>query len=438
VLNLDILAIGALLLFLMLLLLGGGVWIAMTLAICGWVGQAFFTSTSPGNNLFSSFWESNSSWELAALPLFIWMGEILFRSKLSEEMFEGLSPWLNRIPGRLMHTTILGCGIFGSVSGSSAATCATISKVALPELLKRGYDEKMILGSLATAGTLGILIPPSITMVVYAVAADASIIRIFLAGFLPGFLLMGLFSGYIMWWSYKHPDKVPPRDPPTSFMAKIKKSEKLIPCSALIVFIVWVLISGYATATECAAYGVFGSLGLALWSRSLTWQSFKDGLMGTMRTSSMIMFILAGAAFLTKTMAFTGIPRELAEWVTQMQLSPYSLIAVLTFVYIVLGTALDGISMIVLTSAVVLPMIQKAGFDLIWFGIFIVLLVEIAEVTPPVGFNLFVLQNMTGKDSNTIARAAIPFFICVVVCVVLITIFPQIVTILPNMIMGKA
>jgi len=435
---LDILSIGAFLLFLMLLLLGGGVWIAMTLAICGWVGQAFFTSTSPGNNLFSSFWESNSSWELAALPLFIWMGEILFRSKLSEEMFEGLSPWLNRIPGRLMHTTILGCGIFGSVSGSSAATCATISKVALPELLKRGYDEKIILGSLATAGTLGILIPPSITMVVYAVAADASIIRIFLAGFLPGFLLMGLFSGYIMWWSLKHPEKVPPRDPSTSFMEKIKKSEKLIPCSVLILFIVWVLIAGYATATECAAYGVLGSLALALWSRSLTWQSFKDGLMGTMRTSSMIMFILAGAAFLTKTMAFTGIPKELAEWVNQMHLSPYSLIAVLTFVYILLGTALDGISMIVLTSTVVLPMIQKAGFDLIWFGIFIVLLVEIAEVTPPVGFNLFVLQNMTGKDSNTIAKAAIPFFICVVVCIVLITVFPQIVTVLPNTLMGKA
>ena len=434
----DILSIGAFLLFLMLLLLGGGVWIAMTLAICGWVGQAFFTSTSPGNNLFSSFWESNSSWELAALPLFIWMGEILFRSKLSEEMFEGLSPWLNRIPGRLMHTTILGCGIFGSVSGSSAATCATISKVALPELLKRGYDEKIILGSLATAGTLGILIPPSITMVVYAVAADASIIRIFLAGFLPGFLLMGLFSGYIMWWSLKHPEKVPPRDPSTSFMEKIKKSEKLIPCSVLILFIVWVLIAGYATATECAAYGVLGSLALALWSRSLTWQSFKDGLMGTMRTSSMIMFILAGAAFLTKTMAFTGIPKELAEWVNQMHLSPYSLIAVLTFVYILLGTALDGISMIVLTSTVVLPMIQKAGFDLIWFGIFIVLLVEIAEVTPPVGFNLFVLQNMTGKDSNTIAKAAIPFFICVVVCIVLITVFPQIVTVLPNTLMGKA
>ena len=433
----DILLIGGLLLLIMMVLLSGGVWIAMTLAICGWVGQSFFTTTSPGNNLFSSFWESNASWELAALPLFIWMGEILFRSRLSEEMFEGLRPWLNRVPGRLMHTTILGCGIFGSVSGSSAATCATISKVALPELLKRGYSEKLALGSLATAGTLGILIPPSITMVVYAVAADASIIRIFLAGFLPGFLLMALFSGYIIWWSLRHPDQVPPADPPTSFMEKLRLSGNLIPCGALIVFIVWVLIAGYATATECAAYGVVGSLGLAWWSKSLTWPTFCEGLMATTRTSAMIMFILAGAAFLTKTMAFTGIPRELANWVDAMHLSPYALIAVLTVVYLILGTALDGISMIVLTSAVVLPMIQKAGFDLVWFGIFIVLLVEIAEVTPPVGFNLFVLQNMTGKDSNTIARAALPFFGCLVLCIVLITMFPQIVTVLPDLVMGK-
>ncbi len=434
----DILLIGGLLLIIMMVLLAGGVWIAMTLAICGWVGQAFFTSTSPGNNLFSSFWESNASWELAALPLFIWMGEILFRTRLSEDMFEGLRPWLNRVPGRLMHTTILGCGIFGSVSGSSAATCATIAKVALPQLIKRGYNEQIAIGSLATAGTLGILIPPSITMVVYAVAADASIIRIFLAGFLPGFLLMALFSGYIMWWSLRHPDLVPPADPPTTFMEKIRLSGNLLPCTALIIFVVWVLIAGYATATECAAYGVLGSLGLAAWSRSLTWANFCEALMGTTRTSCMIMFILAGAAFLTKTMAFTGIPRELAEWVNAMQLSPLALIAVLTVVYLILGTALDGISMIVLTSAVVLPMIQKAGFDLIWFGIFIILLVEIAEVTPPVGFNLFVLQNMTGKDSNTIARAAIPFFGCLVVCIVLITVFPQIVTIVPDLVMGKA
>lgn len=432
----DILMVGGILLLLMLLLLSGGVWIAMTLAICGWVGQAFFTSTQPGKNLFSAFWESNASWELAALPLFIWMGEILFRTRLSEEMFEGLRPWLNRIPGRLMHTTILGCGIFGSVSGSSAATCATISKVALPELLKRGYDEKLALGSLATAGTLGILIPPSITMVVYAVAADASIIRIFLAGFLPGLLLMLLFSGYIGWWSLRHPDKVPAADPPSTWRQKIRQSGQLIPVGVLIGFIVVVLVTGYATATECAAFGVLGSLGLALWSRSLTWQNFKDGLMGTTRTSCMIMFILAGAAFLTKTMAFTGIPRELAEWVNAMHLSPVALIGVLVVVYLVLGTALDGISMIVLTSAVVLPMVQQAGFDLVWFGIFVVLLVEVAEVTPPVGFNLFVLQNMTGRDSNSIARAAIPFFACLVVCIALITLFPQIVTLLPDLVMG--
>ena len=434
----DILLIGGLLLLIMMVLLAGGVWIAMTLAICGWVGQAFFTSTMPGSNLFSAFWESNASWELAALPLFIWMGEILFRTRLSEEMFEGLRPWLNRVPGRLMHTTILGCGIFGSVSGSSAATCATISKVALPELRRRGYDEKLALGALATGGTLGILIPPSITMVVYAVAADASIIRIFLAGFLPGLLLMVLFSGYIVWWSLRHADKVPPADPPSSWADKFRQSGSLIPCALLIVFITWVLIAGYATATECAAYGVAGSLAIAAWGGSLTWANFREGLMGTTRTSCMIMFILAGAAFLTKTMAFTGIPRELAEWVNAMHLSPFALIFALTVVYLVLGTALDGISMIVLTSAVVLPMIQKAGFDLIWFGIFIVLLVEIAEVTPPVGFNLFVLQNMTGKDSNTIARAAIPFFGCLVVCIVLITALPQIVTWLPDAVMGVA
>ena len=433
----DTLGIGLFLLIIMLMLLSGGIWISMTLAICGWVGQEFFVNTQPGKNLFSSFWETNASWELAALPLFIWMGEILFRTKLSEEMFEGLRPWLNRVPGRLMHTTVLGCGIFGSVSGSSAATCATISKVALPELRKRGYDENLALGSLATAGTLGILIPPSITMVVYAVAADASIIRIFLAGFVPSAILMAFFMGYIAWWSIRHPDRVPAADPPSTFMEKVRKSGNLIPCSLLIIFIVWVLVAGYATATECAAYGVVGSLAIAAWSRSLTWSNFWEGLMGTTRTSCMIMIILAGAAFLTKTMAFTGVPRQLAEWVNAMNLSPYALISCLVVVYLVLGTALDGISMIVLTAAVVLPMIHKAGFDLVWFGIFIVLLVEIAEVTPPVGFNLFVLQNMTGKDSNTIAKAALPFFGCLVLCIVVITVFPNTVTWLPDLVMAK-
>ena len=435
----NVVEVGGLLLLIMMLLLTGGVWIAVTLAMVGWIGLVLFTTKPPniwGEFIFSAMWDSSNSWELAALPLFIWMGEILFRTKLSEEMFEGLSPWLNNVPGRLMHTTILGCGIFGSVSGSSAATCATIAKVALPELVKRGYNENMVLGSLATAGTLGILIPPSITMVVYAVAADASIIRIFLAGFIPGFLLMILFSGYIAWWSIRNPDQVPPAGPKMSFKEKIRKSGNLIPCTVLIVFIVWVLIAGWATATECAAYGVLGSLAIAGWSRSLTWENFLGSLMGSTRVSCMIMFILAGAAVLTKTMALTGIPQHLAEWVASLHLSPYALIGVLSLVYIVLGTALDGISMIVLTSAVVLPMIAKAGFDKIWFGIFIVLLVEIAEVTPPVGFNLFVLQNMTGKDSNYIAKASLPFFACLVVAIGIITLFPVLVTWFPDVVMG--
>jgi tripartite ATP-independent transporter DctM subunit len=432
----SVVAIGSILLAVLGILLAIGVWIGMSLGIVGWIGLQAFSTTAPGLSLFTAFWGTNASWELAALPLFIWMGEILFRTRLSEQMFEGLAPWLNRIPGRLMHVNILGCGIFGSVSGSSAATCATISKVALPQLLRRGYDERIALGSLATAGTLGILIPPSITMVVYAVAADASIIRVFLAGFLPGALLMALFSGYIAWWAWRHPDRTPPPEPPTSFVEKLRRSGQLIPCGMLIVFIIVVLVMGWATATECAAYGVFGSLVIAAIGRSLTWKNFVDSLMGATRVSCMIMFILAGAAFLSKAMAFTGIPRELAEWVNSLGLNPYALIAILAVFYVILGTALDGISMIVLTAAVVLPMIQIAGFDLVWFGVFVVLLVEIAEVTPPVGFNLFVLQNMTGKDSNTIALASLPFFFMLLVCIALITVFPVIVTWLPDQVMG--
>ena len=432
----GIVEIGLILLGLLIVLLCGGVWIAMALAIVGYAGLAWFTTRDPGPNLFTAMWGSSASWELAALPLFIWMGEILFRTRLSEDMFSGLAPWLNRIPGRLLHVNILGCGVFGSVSGSSAATCATIAKVALPELKRRGYDEGIALGSLATAGTLGILIPPSIIMVVYAVAADVSIIRVFLAGFIPSLILMALFSGYIVVWSLWRKDRMPPPEPPTTLREKLARSGNLIPITLLIVFIMWVLLAGWATATECAAYGVLGALAIAAWSRMLTWQSFRDGLMGAMRLSCMIMFILAGASFLKMTMAFTGVPRELAAWVQSLGLSPFELIAILTLFYIVLGTALDGISMIVLTAAVVLPMVTAAGFDLVWFGIFVILLVEIAEVTPPVGFNLFVLQTMSRKDSMLIAKSALPFFAMLVVCIAIITIWPGVVTWLPDLVMG--
>lgn len=430
----ELVEISALLLVFLTVLLGGGVWIAIALLATGYVGMQFIGGGIPsGPVLATTIWGNSNSWTLAALPLFIWMGEILFRTKLSEEMFRGLAPWLNRIPGRLMHVNVLACGIFGSVSGSSAATCATVAKIALPELKKRGYDEMVSLGSLAGAGTLGILIPPSITMVVYAVAANVSIIQIFLAGFLPGFLVMALYSGYIAGWSLLHPEKTPPAEPTMTFREKLRESKQLIPLTLLILLVFISLMTGWATATECAAWGVMGSLAIAWWHNALTWESFWASVMGTVRVNCMIMLILAGASYMSTSMAYTGIPASLAAWVDSFHLSPYALIAALTVMYIVLGTALDGISMIVLTTAIVVPMIKNAGFDLVWFGIFVVLVVEMAEVSPPVGFNLFVLQTMSGKDSNTVARASLPFFFLLVIAVAIITAFPDIVMVLPRL-----
>jgi tripartite ATP-independent transporter DctM subunit len=432
----DLLTIALLLLVLLCLLLGTGLWIALSLAGAGYVAMTL-VHPSPGLFLASAYWESTGSWTLAALPMFIWMGEILFRTKLSEELFNGLAPWVRRIPGRLLHVNILACGIFGSVSGSSAATCATVSKIALPELKRRGYDERTAIGSLATAGTLGILIPPSIIMVVYAVAAEVSIVRVFIAGMIPGAIVMGLFSLYIVVWAILNPKKQPPAGPRLSLGAKLRESAQLIPCAILIVGVIGSMFAGLATATEAAAFGVLGSLILAALTGSLSWRNFLDSLSGATRLSCMIMFILAGAAFLTKAMALTGIPAALASAVAAAGLGPYAIIAILTVVYLILGTALDGVSMIVLTTSVVVPMVQHAGFDLVWFGIFIILLVEIAEISPPLGFNLFVMQTMTGKEQTEVAMASLPFFMMLVLTVVLVTVFPAIVTWLPDTLLSR-
>src|SRR3954468_8390704 len=431
--DLGLVQLAILLLGVLILFLASGVWIAISLGIVGFVAMLFTANVPIGNVLATTVWSASASWTLAALPLFIWMGEILFRTKLSEEMFRGLSPWLQWLPGRLMHVNVVGCGIFAAVSGSSAATCATIGKIALPELKKRGYDDMMSLGSLAGSGTLGLLIPPSIPMVVYAIAANVSVIQVFLAGFLPGLLVMALYSGYIVVWSLLNPAKTPPREPSLGFLHKLKESARLLPCLLLILFIFAALILGWATATECAALGVLGALVLAWWSGTLTWSTFVASLLSATRLSCMIMLILAGAAFTTAAMAYTGIPAALASWVAEQQLSPYTLIAALTVMYIILGCLIDGISMIVLTTVVVLPMVKQAGFDLIWFGVYLIILVEMAQITPPVGFNLFVLQNMSGRDSFTIARAALPFFFLLVAAVFIITEYPQIVMFLPKL-----
>ncbi len=425
------LAITALLIVSLFLILGSGVWIGLTLSGVAWIGMQLFSSRPAGDAMAVTIWGAASSWTLTALPLFIWMGEILFRTRLSQDMFRGLAPWVQRLPGRLLHVNVVGCVIFAAVSGSSAATCATIGKMSLPELRRRGYPDAISLGSLAGAGTLGLLIPPSIIMIVYGVSADVSISQLFIAGVLPGLLLAAIFSGYIALWALRHPHLVPPADPATSLREKLQASRGLLPVVLLIAAVLGSIYSGVATATEAAALGVLGSLIISAVQGSLTWQTFKEALMGGTRLYCMIALILAGAAFLTLAMGYIGLPRHLAEWIGSLGLSKFQLIVALTLFYVLLGCFLDGISMVVLTIGVILPTIQKAGIDPLWFGVFVVVVVEMAQVTPPVGFNLFVLQGMSGRDIGYIARSTLPFFGLMVVTVLLLYFFPQIVTFLP-------
>jgi tripartite ATP-independent transporter DctM subunit len=413
-------------------LLGTGVWIGLALAGVAWIGMELFSARPAGDAMAVTIWGSSSSWTLTALPLFVWMGEILFRTRLSEDMFRGLAPWLERLPGRLLHTNIIGCTIFAAVSGSSAATVATIGKMTLPELASRGYPEGITIGSLAGAGTLGLLIPPSIIMIVYGVAANVSIAQLFIAGVVPGLMLAALFSGYIVAWALANPERVPRIAQSTTFAHKIAASRHLIPVIALIVAVLGSIYIGIATATEAAAFGVVGSLIISAAQRTLTRKTFVDSLMGATRLYCMIALILAGAAFLTLSMGYIGLPRNLAEWIGTLGLSPFVLIVALAVFYIILGCFLDGISMVVLTMGVILPTIEKAGIDLLWFGIFVVLVVEMAQITPPVGFNLFMLQAMTKKQITWIAQQALPMFLLMVAAVLLIWFFPGLVTWLPQ------
>jgi tripartite ATP-independent transporter DctM subunit len=426
------LLITLLLILLLFLLLGSGVWIGLSLVGVAWIGMELFTTRPVGDSMAVTIWGSLSSWTLTALPLFVWMGEILFRTKLSEDMFKGLAPWLSKIPGRLLHTNIIGCTIFAAVSGSSAATCATIGKMTLPELKKRGYPDDITIGSLAGAGTLGLLIPPSIIMIVYGVTAEVSITKLFIGGVIPGLLLAGLFMGYTIIWALLHPGKIPPADAHMSFGQKIYASRHLIPVVLLIACVLGSIYVGIATATEAAALGVVGSLILSAVQGSLNVKVFNESLMGATRLYCMIAFILAGASFLTLSMGYIGLPRHLAEFIGSLGLSQFWLLACLMVFYIVLGCFLDGISMVVLTMGVILPTIQKAGIDLIWFGIFIVLVVEMAQVTPPVGFNLFVLQGMTKREITWIGKVALPFFFLMVAAVGLVYLFPGLITWLPE------
>jgi C4-dicarboxylate transporter DctM subunit len=417
-------------------ILGSGVWIGLALSGVAWISMALFSARPAGDAMAVTIWGASSSWTLTALPLFVWMGEILFRTRLSEDMFKGLAPWLENVPGRLLHTNVIGCAIFAAVSGSSAATCATIGKMTIPELTRRGYPEDKVIGTLAGAGTLGLLIPPSIIMIVYGVSANVSIAQLFIAGIIPGILLAALFSGYIVVWALANPGAIPPATEKLSFREKLWRSRHLLQVGLLIVLVLGAVYSPWVTPTEAAAVGVLGALVLSAAQGSLNRRTFIDSLMGATRLFCMIALILSGAQFLTLAMGYLGLPRHLAEWIGSLGLSNVMLIAVLTVFYIVLGCFLDGISMVVLTMGVIMPTVEKAGIDLIWFGIFIVLVVEMAQITPPVGFNLFVLQGMTNKQVPWIAKVTLPMFFLIVAALSLIYAFPELVMWLPRSMKG--
>ena len=421
---------------LLLFLLGGGLWIAIAMIVVGLVAVAFFTNASPGLLLATTVFGGSTDWALTALPLFILMGEILFRTKLASQMFSGLSPWLSRLPGRLAHTNVLACGIFAAVSGSSTATTATIGRITVSELTRRGYDERMVLGSLAGSGTLGILIPPSLIMIVYGVAADVPITHLFIAGVLPGILLMSLFASVVAGDALLHPHKVPPPEPATTFMQKLNASRELFPVIVLILGVIGSLYFGIATATEAAGVGVVGALAIAAWSGTLSWKTCREALYASVRTNCMIFFILAGSMFLTGAMGFTGIPGKLASIVGEQGFTPGQIILVLTLLMIVLGCFIDGISIVVLTTSVLMPVITAAKIDPLWFGIYMIFVVEMGLVTPPVGFNLFVIQGLTKRDLPYIAWAAMPYFLAMCVAVAMVWYWPAIVTWLPAQMTG--
>lgn len=426
------LSIIILFLFILFTLLGAGVWVGLALMGVAWVGMELFTTRPVGDVMITTVWASSSSWTLTALPLFIWMGEILYRTRLSEDMFKGLSPWMRGLPGGLVHTNIVGCTVFAAVSGSSAATLTTVGKMSIPELRKRDYPEPIVIGTLAGAATLGLMIPPSLTLIVYGVTINESITKLFFAGILPGLVLALMFMAYVAIYSRMSKTWNPKIDPVMTFSEKLKNSRFLIPVLCLIAVVIGSMYFGFATATEAAAFGVIGALILAAAQGTLTPQTFSASLMGATRTSAMIALILAGAAFLSLSMGFTGLPRGLANLIADFNLTKFELLMMLLVFYIILGMFLDGISSVVLTMAVVEPMIRQAGIDLIWFGIFIVVVVEMAQITPPIGFNLFVLQGMTGHEMSFIARAGFAMFLIMVLMVFVLIAFPELATWLPE------
>jgi C4-dicarboxylate transporter, DctM subunit len=412
--------------------LGCGTWIGFALMGVAAIAIDVFAGRPAGSSIATTAWSATSSWILSSLPMFIWMGDILFRTRLSEDLFRGLAPLMGRLPGGLLHTNVMGCTIFGSVSGSSAATLTTVAQMTVPELKKRNYPERMVIGTLAGPATLGLMIPPSIIMIVYGVMTNESIAAINIAGIIPGFVLAFFFTVYVIVASKRDPDYHPLQEPVTSWKEKLEACWLLVPVHVLLVIVLGSMFAGIATATEAAAMGVAGALGLAWWQNTLNWKNFIDSLLSAVNTSAMIGFILLASASLSLAMGYTGLPTDLAAYVGSLHLSPFMLLMALLVLYTILGCFLDGISCVALTIGIVEPMVRQAGIDMVWFGIFVVLVVEMAQITPPVGFNLFVLQSMTGHNIFRIAWWSLPMFMIMLAMVFVMIAFPELATWLPK------
>lgn len=429
----DLFVISFTILGLLVLFLGSGIWVGISLLFVGIAGFTLFTSSPPLTILSNILWNNTNSSTMMALPLFIFMGEILFRSKISENLFKGLSPWMNNLPGRLIHVNILASALFAAVSGSSAATTATVGKITLPELLKRNYNVSLCLGSLAGAGTLGFLIPPSLVMLVYGIVAGVSIGKLFIAGIIPGIILAAAFSLYAILRCVLNPELAPRGDLQYTWRDRMNTIPQLFPVITLILLVLGSIYTGWATPTEAAAVGVLGALFFAITSRSIDRKIFWETVLGAVKTSSMIMLIVCGASFLSVAVGYLGIPASLTQFIGTLGLSKYQLIVILSIMYIILGCILDGFSMIVMSLPLALPLIKAAGFDPLWFGIYLVIMIEVAQITPPVGFNLFVINGLVDESIFRIARYALPSFVIMLLLITLITTYPEIILALPNM-----
>ncbi|WP_416236554.1 TRAP transporter large permease [Pseudorhodobacter sp.] len=423
----------------MLVFLAAGLWVFASIALVS-VTSLWFLGGMDLNRIGTIAGaivnRYSSAWELSAIPMFIWMGEIIFRTDISMRLFRGLSPFVSMIPGRLLHTNVMGCTMFAAVSGSSTATTATVGKITTRELFDRGYDKSLAIGSLAGAGSLGLMIPPSLVMIVYGILAEESVARLFAAGVFPGLMISGLFTGYIVVRSWLNPSLVPVENHKYRPMDFLRAFVDLFPLLLLMVVVLGSIYSGIATPSEAAAVGVCMSLVIVLVTGQFSFTMISQSLMGALRTSTMICALLIAAALLSTAMGFLHIPADVAAGIAAMNLSPWGLLLILSIFYLGLGFLLDGNSIVVMSLPIALPLIVQAGFDPIWFGVYLVLMIEMAAVTPPIGFNLFVLQGATGYPISKVARAAFPFFVLMVVGVVLLAIFPQIALWFPNLIYG--